>query len=233
MRNIFQLLTVMLGGALLFSCEIDNFDAPDAMLEGRIVFEGEPINVEWGRVSYELFQDGFGRVGAIGSSFTQDGEFSHLLFDGEYKMIIPIGQGPFLPLANSEGNADTILINLRGTETLDVEVTPYWMLRGTQLSAGEGSVGATFGLDQIVMGDDAREVENVTLYISKTAFANSQTNVARSNINGNSIEDFDNISLSVEIPDLQPTQSYVYASVGVKFAGVEDLIFSDTERLDF
>ena len=148
-------------------------------------------------------------------------------------MIIPIGQGPFLPLQNQAGGPDTILIDLRGNETMDIEVTPYWRFRNQLLSAGEGQVGATVSLEQVVTGDQAREIESVTLYVSKTAFANTQTNVATTSVGGPDITDANSISLSVDIPDIQPIQDYVFASVGVKFAGVEDLLFSDTERLDF
>jgi hypothetical protein len=230
---MFQFLTLFFIATLVLACEKDNFDEPTTSLTGRLVYQGEPINLEYNRVGYELYQDGFGKVGPIGSTFTPEGEFSHLLFNGEYKMIIPIGQGPFLPLQNEKGQADTIFIDLNGSETMDIEVTPYWRFRNQVLIAGEGRVAATVSLEQIVTGDQAREIENVTLYVSKTAFANPQTNVATVGMGGGDITDPGSISLSVDIPDIQPVQNYVFASVGVKFAGVEDLLFSATERLDF
>ena len=131
MHTLFKLLPLLLLGVLVFSCELDNYDEPDAMLTGRLVYQGEPIRVEFDRVGYELYQEGFGKVGPLGSAFTPQGEFSHLLFDGEYKMIIPTGQGPFVPIVNATGNPDTTLIDLRGSEDLEIEVTPYWMIRNT------------------------------------------------------------------------------------------------------
>ena len=232
MKITLQFLSVLLLGALLTACEKDNYDPPSASLKGRLVYQGEPIYVEYDRVGYELYQDGFGKTGAIASTFTPEGEFSQLLFDGEYKMIVPIGQGPFVPLQNSSGTADTMVINLRGSEEMDVEVTPYWMIRNAQLNAGEGNVSTTFGLEQIASGDDARAIESVTLYVSKTAFANPQTNVATASMGGGDITDMNDVSLSVAIPDIQPTQNYVFASIGVKFVDVEDLLFSPTQRLD-
>ncbi|WP_420458659.1 DUF3823 domain-containing protein [Neolewinella sp.] len=233
MRSILQFLPLILLTTLVLACEEDNFAEPTTSLTGRLVYQGEPINVEYNRVSYELYQDGFGKVGPIGSTFTSEGEFSHLLFNGEYKMIIPIGQGPFLPLQNQSGQPDTIRIDLRGNEVMDIEVTPYWRIQNALISAGEDRVGATVSLEQIVTGDQAKDIESVTLYVSKTAFANTQTNVATAAMGGGDIADMNSISLSVDIPEIQPVQNYVFASVGVKFAGVEDLLFSDTERLDF
>ena len=231
-KDIVKTLALLLVGGLIVACEKDNFDEPTSSLTGRLVYQGEPILVEYERVGYELFQDGFGKTGSIPSAFTQEGEFAHVLFDGEYKMIIPVGQGPFVPMRNELGNTDTIVVDLRGSEDFDIEVTPYWMIRNPQLSAGEGSVSANFALEQIAMGEDERSVQGITLYVSKTAFANSQTNVATANLSGGDITDFNSISLNVEVPDIQPTQDYVFASIGVRINGVEDLIFSPTVKLD-
>jgi hypothetical protein len=148
-------------------------------------------------------------------------------------MIIPIGQGPFVPLTNSKGTADTMLIDLRGSADLDVEVTPYWMIRNTQINSGEqDSIRSTFNLEQIATGDNARQIESATLYVSKTAFANPQTNVATASIAGGDIMDTNKVSLVVKVPELQPIQNYVLASIGVKFVDVEDLIFSPTQKID-
>src|SRR3990170_6488215 len=84
-------------GAIIISCKKDNYDEPSATLTGRLVYQGQPIGgLEKEQVPFELYQFGFGKVGPIGSSFTQEGNFSALLFDGTYKLIVPNGQGPFM-----------------------------------------------------------------------------------------------------------------------------------------
>ena len=232
MKNTFQSSIVFVLATALMACEKDNYEPPSALLTGQLVYQGEPIYVEYDRVSYDLYQDGFGKTGPLGSSFTQEGAFSQLLFDGDYKMVIPGGQGPFVTLQNDAGGADTLLIALRGSETLDIEVTPFWMIRNPQLTAGGGNVSGTFALEQIATGDNARDIESATLYVSKTMFANSQTNVATASVGGGDIADVTSVSLSAAVPELVPTQNYVFASIGVKFAGVDDLIFSPTQKLD-
>ena len=232
MKNRLNYIALLVLGATLMACEKDNYEPPNALLSGRLLYQGEPIYVEYDRVSYDLYQDGFGKTGPLSSTFTSEGEYSQLLFDGDYKMVIPSGQGPFVPLQTDVGGADTILIALRGTTTQDIEVTPYWLVRDPQLTFGGGNVTGTFALEQIATGANARDIESVTLYISKTLFANSQTNVATAAIEGSAITNINNVSLSVTVPELIPTQNYVFASIGVKFAGVDDLIFSPTQKID-
>jgi hypothetical protein len=217
---------------VILSCKKDNFDAPKAALTGRIVYQGEPLNFEYKKVSYELYQSGFGKTGAIGSIFTPEGAFSHLLFDGLYKMVVPIGQGPFV-WKQTGGKPDSIAITLKGNTNMDIEVMPYYMIRTPQLTYSSGSVTGTFKLEQIVKDANAKTIERVTLYISKTRFADSQTNVATTNLAGSAITDLNNVSLSVTVPTLVPTQNYVFASIGVKFSGVDDMILSPVKKLTF
>ena len=74
----------------------DNYDAPQSQLTGALMYNGDSIAVEYNRVPFQLYQYGFGKVGAINETFDQEGVMHALLFDGTYKFIIPNGQGPFL-----------------------------------------------------------------------------------------------------------------------------------------
>src|SRR5262245_31334970 len=94
------------------SCKKDNFDAPDTMLTGRLVYNGQPLAVEYNQVPFEMYQFGFGKVGAIGNTFAPDGTYSMLLFKGQYKFIIPNGQGPFKWKQTAAGAPDTLNIDL-------------------------------------------------------------------------------------------------------------------------
>ena len=83
MKNILQYLVLAVAVSTLMACEKDNYEPPNAQLSGQLLYQGEPIYVEYDRVSYELYQDGFGKTGPLGSTFNQEGAFSHLLFDGD------------------------------------------------------------------------------------------------------------------------------------------------------
>ncbi len=223
----FALCTVIL------SCKKDNYDEPQATLSGRIVYKGEPLNFEYNRVNYELYQPGFGKTGPIGSVFTPEGGFSQVLFDGNYKLVVPAGQGPFVWKQTSAGKPDSVAITLKGNTSLDIEVMPYFMIRTPQLSFAGGKVTGTCKLEKIVTDGNAKNIERVTLYISKLQFADSQTNVATTNLAGSAITDLNNVSLSVTVPVLTPTQNYVFARIGVKFSGVDDMIFAPAKKISF
>ena len=116
---------------------------------------------------------------------------------------------------------------------MNIEVTPYYMIRNTQITGGGGNVTATFKLEQIVTGADAKDVENVTLFINKTQFVSGADNIKAAGMDGSSITDPNNISLAVAVPSITPTQNYVFARVGVKIVGVEDLLYSPLKLVTY
>jgi len=221
-----MMLTVM-------SCKKDNYDPPSVTLTGRLVYNGESIGVEYDKVNFELYQYGFGKVGAIGSTFKQDGSYSMLLFNGEYKMIIPNGQGPFQWKQKTQGGPDTVVINLNGNQNVDLPVTPYYMIRNPQITAGGGKVNATFSIEKIITDATARNIENVSLYINKTQFVSGTDNNGAAGINGGDITNPASVNLSVNIPDMAPAQNYVFARIGLKIDGLDDRIFSPLVKISF
>jgi hypothetical protein len=235
MKIIFQYIALIAFCALGASCKKDNYAEPSSKLTGRIVYKGEAIGVENYQVPYELYQFGFGKVGPIGSSFGQDGTFSALLFDGEYKLIVPNGQGPFRWKQTTGGAPDSITINLKGNQNMDIEVMPYYMIRNAQLTGGSGQVKATFGVEKIITDANARDIENITLYINKTQFVSGADNgnIAASGVDGPAIVDPNNISLTVTVPGITPAQNYVFARIGLKIAGVEDRLYSSIQKITF
>ena len=218
------------------SCKKDNYTAPSSTLSGRLTYKGDSIGVERDQVPYELYQYGFGKVGAIGSSFAQNGSYSQLLFDGDYKLIIPNGQGPFMWPHTAAGAPDSVAISLKGSQTLNLEVTPYYMIRTPQMAAvaADTSVTATFKLEQIITDPlNAKTIDRVSLYINKTQFVSGGDNIKGTDLAGSAITDPANITLKVKVPVFVPTQNYVFGRIGVKIAGVEDMIFSPVQKIQF
>ncbi len=218
-------------GSFAVSCKKDNYDAPSSSFTGRIVYQGEPIQVEYDRVPFELYEYGFGKVGPINGTITPEGGFSHLLFDGEYKLVIREGQGPFL-WPQTGGKSDSITVNIKGNTVLDIEVEPYYMVRSPQFAHAAGKVTGSFKVEQIITdAPRAKDIEKAALFINKTIIVSNDNNVGRTEINGAGITDPNNISLEVTIPTLTPTQNYVFARIGVKAVGVEDWIFSPVQKI--
>lgn len=233
MKSKIQYIVLVALIVCLSSCKKDNFSEPTSLLSGKVVYKGDPIEVEFGKVTFEIYQFGFGRVGPIGSSVAQDGSYSVLLFDGEYKLIFPNGQGPFMWPRTASGNPDSITIDLKGSKELNIEVMPYYMVRNSQFDVSAGKVTATCKAEKIITDANAKDIEQVTLYINKTQFVSADYNIGRTSVDGSAIADPSNISLEVEIPSMKPDQNYVFARIGLKIAGVEDRIFSPIQKLSF
>lgn len=233
MKISFQYIVPFVLAGMMTACKKDNYTAPSLTLSGHIVYNGEDIQVERNQVPLQIYQYGFGKVGPIGETFAQDGGYSAELFAGQYKIIVPNGQGPFMWKQTSAGNPDTVVVNLNGTQTMDLDVTPYWMIRTPSLAASGGTVTATFKAEQIITDANAKSIERVSLYINKSQFVSGGDNNAVTDLAGGSITDLNNISLSVTIPSMTPSQNYVYARVGLKISGVEDMIFSPLQKLSF
>jgi Protein of unknown function (DUF3823) N-terminal domain/Domain of unknown function (DUF3823_C) len=228
------IVLIAAAAAAIVSCKKDNKDAPSSRLSGRLVYQGEPIGVEQNQVPYELYQFGFGKVGAIGSAFAQDGSYSALLFDGDYKLIIPNGQGPFKWKQTPAGNPDSLQITLNGAQTLDLDVIPYYMIRTPQLTAAGGKVSATFKIEKVVVDATAKNIGQVALFINKTQFVSGgDYNIANAGRPGSAIVDPNNVSLEVTIPGIVPAQNYVFARIGVQIEGVEDWLFSPVQKISF
>jgi hypothetical protein len=233
MRIKLHYIILLAGSAIILSCKKDNYEAPSSSLSGKLVYKGEGFGVEKDQVPFQIYQYGFGKVGPIGQSFAQEGTYSALLFDGEYKLIVPNGQGPFLWKKTAAGNPDTLVINMNGTQVMDLEVTPYYMIRNPQIATAAGKVNATFKAEKIITDANAKNIENVGLYINRTQFVSPGNNIANTVLAGSAITDPNNLSLSVTIPTLTPAQNYVFARIGLKIANVEDRIFSPLVKLQF
>lgn len=232
MKNLFRYILITTLIISIFSCKKDNYSQPGSFLTGHIIYKGDTIQVERNQVPFQIYQNGFGKVGAINGTFAQDGSYSAALFDGDYKLIIPNGQGPFLWKQTPSGTQDSLSITLKGSQIVNLNVTPYYMIRNAQISASGGTVTATFKAEKIITDSImAKNIERVSLYINKTQFVSGGDNIGFKNLAGSGITDPNNITLSIAVPTLVPTQNYIFARVGIKIVNVEDMIFSPLKKI--
>lgn len=233
---LIQLFLLVLG-----SCSLDNFDAPESTFRGRIVYNGEPINVERSNdnignanVYFELWEPGWQVKTPIRVVVGQDGSFSAKLFNANYKLVIPRGQGPYMSKTNTETNSDTINVQISGDKAMDIEVLPYYMIRNSAFTVNGRTVTATCSIEKIITDANARDIEEVRLYIGKTTFVDGQQAFAQANIAGSAITNLNSVSVSVNVPTIPATQinqNYFYARIGLKIRNVEDRIFSPVQKV--
>lgn len=233
MKNRFYFIIGAIIAVLFSACKKDNYEAPAADFTGRIVYKGEAINVQYGQVNFELWQSGFGNYSALNVNVNQDGNFSAKLFDGNYKLVFSPNQGPFLWKKNAAGKQDTIAVNISGNKVTDIEVMPYYMIRNASLTAASGKVNGFCKLEKIITDANAKDIESVSLYINKTQFVDGGNNIGVQELRGAALADLNNLNMSVSIPTIVPTQNYVFARIGVKIAGVDDLIFTPVTKISF
>jgi hypothetical protein len=222
-----------------FSCKKDNYDPPSSTLSGHITYQGVPINISSKDVTFELWEPGWGKNGAITVNVKEDGSYSALLFDGNYKLVIPPSQGPFRSITNAETKNDTMLLTVNGSRDMDIEVMPYYMVRDAKLElSGADVVNASFRLEKIITDVNARNVETVFLYLNQTQFVDGTNYIARTSLAGGDITDPANVSLHVNVPDVisgngaTGDQDYVFARIGIKISGIEDLLFSEVQQIN-
>src|SRR5690625_71195 len=79
---------------------------------------------------------------------------------------------------------------------------------------------------------DSACIHDVSLYLKKTNFVYNRTSIAESHIPGHEIENLAALQLEVSVPEMTPTQDYVFARVGVRIAGVQHRLFSEIEVID-
>jgi hypothetical protein len=179
------------------------------------------------QVTFRLYQTGFKEHSPIIVDVAPDGSYHALLFDGNYQLIFPSGQGPFIQ--NTE--SDTLDVKVKGNTEQNIKVLPYYMINEPKPSISDSTVSVDFSLKQIITDNRAKDIQFVVLYIGKTRFTNDQNNVVSEQINGSQIADMSSINLSADVPELTPAQDFVYAHIGVKIQNVEDMLFSEVVKL--
>lgn len=235
MKPIIHYLFIVTLLVVFASCKKDNFDGPGSAFKGRITYQGQPIMVEQNQVRFQLWEGGWGLYAPIDVLIGQEGTFSASLFDASYKLIFPKNEGPFMMKQDAGPAKDTIVLNLSGNKEMDIEVLPYYMVRDAKFDQASGVVNTTVKIEKIITDANARNIQEVSLYINKTTFvgANADMQVARKDSAVNAGTDLNNLQLSVSIPSIKPAQNYVFARVGVKIDGVEDRLYSPIQKITF
>ncbi|QNL47962.1 DUF3823 domain-containing protein [Olivibacter sp. SDN3] len=209
----------------LSGCEVDNYDPPSAPLNGRLVFENQPIGIRQGINVLQLYQPGFENADPIRVNVMQDGSFSSMLFEGTYKMVNIAGSGPW------ENNPDSITINLSGETTVDIHVTPFFSLNDAEFSITDGILSASCHVKNNVSG---RPLENVSLFIGKTTLVDHVYRLTPSSPESSKIASEINMEERVILSqDLQAfeNEANLFARIGVKAVGHPEMIYSTVWKI--
>jgi hypothetical protein len=211
--------------AILSACEKDNYDPPKSTLTGRVVYQDQSLGVRSNGVQLELWQPGYQLYSKIPVYLNQDGSFSASLFDGNYKLVLLRGNGPWVD------NSDTLNVEVRGSAVVDVPVQPYYLIRNETFGKSGNEVTATCKVDQI---SGNRAVERVILYLGATQFVDSNNNVGRIEKSGTEVADLrETISFSTALPSAVANKGYCFARIAVKTVGVAEMLYTPVQKIQF
>ncbi|GAB3659362.1 DUF3823 domain-containing protein [Echinicola sediminis] len=214
-------LLLILGLAAV-SCEYDNFEEPKSTLSGRIVYQGEPLGLRSQGVQLELWQHGYDLFQKIPVHVAQDGTFSAVLFDGDYKLTLLRGNGPWMD------NTDSLDVQLRGSQMIDVEVEPYYTLSAPSYSVNGNTMTVNFTVNGI---HTDRNLEFASIYMGRTSLTDALRNEGAATVQAANITLGTPMSIDVEIPAGLAGRSDIYVRVGVKTAGVQEQLYSQVENV--
>jgi len=218
-----HLITLLAGlGLLAAGCTKDNITPPTSQLTGRVTYRDQPLNVRGGgNVQLELWQRGEFFRTKIPVYVAQDGSYSASLFDGEYKLTRLRDNGPW---ANQ---TDSITVQVKGSTIVDVPVQPYFTIGSATIAKSGSNVTASVPVSKI----GTRDLDEVVLFLGYTQFVDVSNQAASSNKRGATITDLTKpISLTTGIPS--SARGSIYARVGVRTLGVNELIYSPVQKID-
>jgi len=220
--TIIKSCLLLILGLAAASCEYDNFEEPKSTLSGRIVYQGEPLGLRSQGVQLELWQHGYDLFQKIPVHVAQDGTFSAVLFDGDYKLTLLRGNGPWMD------NTDSLDVQLRGSQMIDVEVEPYYTSTDPSYTVN----GNTMTVDFTVNGIHTdRDLEFAGIYMGRTSLTDALRNEGAVMVAADDIALGTPMSVDVEIPSGLAGRSDIFVRVGVKTMGVQELLYSQVENV--
>jgi hypothetical protein len=219
MKTIHSYFIILLAAIAFLGCEKDNYNAPSSILSGKVTYNDAPIGLRSNGVQLELWQYGYGLFSKIPVYVTQDGTFSAQLFDGDYKLVLLNGNGPWV------SSSDSIDVKVSGATTVNVPVTPYFIITQSSIThPTDSTVTATVSIQQV---DTSLPLEAVNLYVGTTSVVDAVRNVASAQIPASAITDITQpIALSLVLPTERRGDSLLFSRIGVKTTGVAEQIYT-------
>lgn len=232
MKNI-TLFLVAAFVILFTSCEYDNYEEPNTTLTGRMVYDGQPVNVKNNQVSFRLYEPGWELSAStyLTVQVAQDGTFSASVYTGKtYKLIRIENVGPW----ENPTAADTITVeNCRGGQTVDIPVTPYYLLDNASITCSNKVVSGICSVRQIAGG---RNIEFVGLYAGRNAIVDDSYNFGgTAGSTTTSAAAGDQVSLQLDLSGLSvnstagslPSTGFIYARMGLKIEGIDAMVYTE------
>ena len=184
MKRLSKYIVFLLCCVLAVSCEIDNYDGPDATIQG-VMYDhlGQPLQVNHGSGYIRLREISWQKgdpdkyVGNQTLYVQQDGTYRNTKwFSGEYRMLPH--NGNFFPYDTEKLDGDDAgeLVKISGTTSKDFTVTPYltieWVKKPTVVADNYLECTVRFKRNQKT-GFEMPDVREAWLRISRSVNASA------------------------------------------------------------
>ena len=243
MKQIIKHISLFLLSMPLFvSCGLDNYEAPQSTLYGQVFYRdnsgtNHELHVKGtaGSVQATIYQYGYELSNGINVYLDQDAKFEALLFDGEYHMILNPGSGPWETVQLSEAKKDTVDFTLNGSQTIEIYVTPYFMIENSNISLSGETLNASCDITQII---ESANVSAVEVFLSSTSFVDEDSNFARYSFDdltpgvGKSYSGTLDEDALNSIESARKKTGKIYARIGVRADGASQYIDSEVFELN-
>ena len=143
--NRVNILCIVIGLFLFYSCELDNYDPPTMTLEGKVVDEVTGENLFTSQpngIKVRLLEEGFTTPTPFDFWAMSDGTFKNTkLFSAKYKLLILEG-------AFEDASVEQIDLDLTtGNKVVEFKVMPYIRLKNVAISVSGTTVKANYKLE--------------------------------------------------------------------------------------
>ncbi|MDR1455838.1 MAG: DUF3823 domain-containing protein [Tannerella sp.] len=201
-------ILVILCGCCFFGCSLDNYDAPNATLTGRLLDaetdEAMPTQTPNGaRIRIYEFYKGEWSLQPYDFWVKQDGSFENRsVFAGKYRITAEGAFAAFEPLET----------DISGAKNLDIRVTPYLRM---SVSATAGAGGEVTLSTRVSRSAGAPKIRTITFVCGKTPYVDKNTFVKKYDEDVNAVSDDEIVSktYSTTLTGLTPNTTY-YVRVG-------------------
>ncbi|MDR1091301.1 MAG: DUF3823 domain-containing protein [Prevotella sp.] len=186
MKKLINYILIVLSSFFAASCEMDNYEGPDATIQG-VIYDGisnTPLQVEHGSGIIRLREiswakgDTLAYIGNQKLKVMQDGTYKNTKwFSGEYKMLPH--SGPFFPYDDEYVDGDDAgeLVTIKGVTTKDFIVIPFlsleWVVKPTLLSDNRIHCVVRFKRNQKT-GYEMPDVKEAWLQVSRVVNASAR-----------------------------------------------------------
>jgi len=223
MKSKILSIAVLASLVILAGCEFDNYDEPQSTLTGNVTYNGANVGVRSGATQLELWQYGFALRQKIPVQIAQDGTFSARLFDGNYKLVRLAGA----PWSNQ---TDSISVTVSGSTTVNVPVTPYYVITNPAFSYTSGT--KTISGSGLVTKVGTANITSVTLYVGVTNIVDANNNSQNTTISGAALADLSTPkTLNIVLSTANQARQYVFVRMGVLSAGSAERFYTPVQKV--